>query len=165
MSQLTDDQKAELQQLLDSLRESGATPKGIRDTMSAKLEEWGIEIPEANDQQRPEPEWMSQLTDEQKAELQQLVDSLRESGATPKETREAMKAKLQEWGIELPASPETREPPWMSKLTDEQKVELQQLVESLRDSGATPQEIRDAVNAKLQEWGIQLPAPPESSGQ
>lgn len=222
MSQLTDDQKTEIQQLTQSMKDSGATFQEIRDAVNAKLEEWGIEIPEPNDQQRPEPGWMSQLTDEQKVELQELVDSLRESGATPEETRDAMNAKLQEWGIELPATPQAREAPWMSQLTDEQKaelqqlqdslkasgaspeetrdaidaklqewgievpvrdgqqrperpwtsqltneqkVELQQLVESLRDSGATPQEIRDAVNAKLQEWGIELPAPPESSGQ
>jgi DNA-binding transcriptional MerR regulator len=165
MSQLTDEQKAELQQLLDSLRESGATPEEIRDTISAKLKEWGIEIPEANDQQRRGPEWMSQLTDEQKAELQQLQDSLRESGATPEETREAMNAKLQEWGIELPAPPLAREPPWMSQLTDEQKAELQQLLNSLKASRASPEETRDAIDAKLQEWGIQVPAPPESSGQ
>ena len=58
-----------------------------------------------------------------------------------------------------------REPPWTSQLTDEQKQEIQQLIESLKASGATPQEIRDAVNAKLQECGIELPAPPQSSGQ
>ena len=57
------------------------------------------------------------------------------------------------------------DPPWMSQLTDEQKQEIQQLMDSLRQSGATPQEIRDAINAKLQECGIEVPAPPQSSGQ
>ena len=76
-----------------------------------------------------------------------------------------LSAIAQNQGTAPDPQPPSREPPWMSQLTDEQKVELQQLVESLRESGATPQEIRDAVNAKLQEWGIELPAPPESSGQ
>jgi hypothetical protein len=58
-----------------------------------------------------------------------------------------------------------REPLWMSQLTGDQKAQIQQLVESLKASGATPQEIRDAVHAKLQEWGIQIPAPPQTSGQ
>ena len=57
------------------------------------------------------------------------------------------------------------QPPWMSQLTDDQKAQIQQLIESLRTSGATPQEMRDAVNAKLLEWGIQIPAPPQGSGQ
>jgi len=58
-----------------------------------------------------------------------------------------------------------REPPWMSQLTDDQKTEIQSLTQSMKDSGATQQEIRDATDAKLQEWGIQLPAPPEGPGQ
>jgi hypothetical protein len=53
----------------------------------------------------------------------------------------------------------------MSQLSDDQKAQIQQLIESLRASGASQEEIRDAINAKLQEWGIQVPAPPESSGQ
>jgi hypothetical protein len=58
-----------------------------------------------------------------------------------------------------------REPPWMSQLTDDQKEQFQQLTQSMKDSGATQEEIRDAVDAKLQEWGIELPAPPRGSGQ
>jgi hypothetical protein len=111
-----------------------------------------------------EPPWMSNLTDQQKEELQNLMESMKSSGATPQETRDAINAKLQEWGIELPEVP-AHEPPWMSQLTDEQKEELHNLIESLRSSGATPQETRDAINAKLQEWGIELPAPPENPRQ
>jgi len=130
----------------------------------------------APDPQLPprDPPWMSQLSDDQKAQIQQLVQSMKDSGATPKEIGDAVNAKLQEWGIQLPelsggqptnSTRPPRDPPWMSQLTDDQKAQIQQLIESLRASGATPHEIRDAVNAKLQEWGIQLPAPPQSSGQ
>ena len=61
--------------------------------------------------------------------------------------------------------PPPPDPPWMSQLTDDQKAQIEQLMQSMKDSGATPQEIRDAANAKLQEWGIQLPPPPQSPGQ
>ena len=47
-----------------------------------------------------------------------------------------------------------RGPPWMSQLTDDQKAQIQRLVQSMRDSGASPQEIGDAVNAKLKEFGL-----------
>jgi len=159
MSQLTDEQKEEIQKLIESLRASQATPQEIRDAVNTKLQEWAIEVPEVSAR---EPPWMSQLTDEQKEQIQQLIESLRASEAAPQEIRDAINAKLQEWGIELPAPP-SREPPWMSQLTDEQKEEIQQLIELLKASGATPQEIRDAINAKLQEWGIELPAPPQGS--
>ena len=109
---------------------------------------------------------MSQLTDDQKAQIQQLIQSMRDSGATPEEIRDAVNAKLQEWGIQLPEDNGGQHGrPWMSQLTDDQKAQIQQLIQSMRDSGATPEEIRDAVNAKLQEWGIQLPPPPQSPGQ
>jgi DNA-binding transcriptional MerR regulator len=167
MSQLTDDQKTEIQQLTQSMKDSGATPQEIRDAVNAKLQEWGIQLPERSGGQHQLSPWMSQLTDDQKEEIQQLVESLRESGASPKEIRDAVKATLEGWGIEVPepVGRGQRLSPWMSQLTDEQKAQIQQLIQSMRDDGATPQEIRDAVNAKLQEWGIQLPPPPQSPGQ
>jgi hypothetical protein len=57
-----------------------------------------------------------------------------------------------------------RDPPWMSQLTDNQQTQIQQLIQSMKDSGATPQKIRDAIDAKLEEWGIELPAPPQKPG-
>lgn len=40
------------------------------------------------------------------------------------------------------------------QLTDEQKEALEQLVQEMNDSGASPEEIRDAVNQYLEEQGI-----------
>jgi predicted nucleic acid-binding Zn ribbon protein len=173
MGQLTDDQKTEIQSLMQSMRDSGSTQQEIMDEVNAKLQAWGIQIstpPQHSTNSTQQPPWMSQLTDDQKTEIQNLTQSMKDSGATQEEIRDAMDAKLQEWGIELPTPPEhptnsTHEAPWMSQLTDDQKTEIQSLMQSMRDSGSTQQEIRDAANAKLQEWGIQLPAPPEGPGQ
>ena len=174
MTQLTDAQKQEIQQLMDSLRQSGATPQEVRDAVNAKLQEWGIQLPELSGGQPTnstlpprDPPWMTQVTDAQKQEIQQMVQSMKDSGATQQEIRDAVNAKLQGWGIQVPQDNggQPRQPPWMSQLTDQQKQEIKQLMDSLTQSGATPQEIRDAVNAKLQEWGIEVPAPPQSSGQ
>jgi len=57
----------------------------------------------------------------------------------------------QNQGTAPDSQPPLREPPGMSQLTDEQKTELQQLLDSLRESGATPEEIRDTMSAKLEE--------------
>jgi hypothetical protein len=53
----------------------------------------------------------------------------------------------------------------MSQLTDDQKEQIQQVTQSMKDPGVSKEEIKDAVNATLQEWGIELPAPPRGSGQ
>ena len=44
----------------------------------------------------------SQLTKEQRAELKALVDGLKESETSKEDIRAAVKAKLEEWGIEFP---------------------------------------------------------------
>jgi hypothetical protein len=40
------------------------------------------------------------------------------------------------------------------QLTEEQREALNQIIEELREAGATPEEIRDAVKAFLEEQGI-----------
>lgn len=102
----------------------------------------------------------SQLTDEQKTELQTLVEGLKESEATKDDVRAAVEAKLVEWGIEIP------EPPAISTrfgdlLTEEQATELDALVAGLREASATHEDIHTAVDAQLETWGIELPAKPE----
>jgi len=59
----------------------------------------------------------------------------------------------------------SRDPLLMSQLTDDQKEQIQQLTPSMQDLGASEEEIKGAVNATLQEWGIELPAPPQGSRQ
>ena len=44
-----------------------------------------------------------------------------------------------------------------SSLTEEQRAELKTLVDDLRASEASREDIHTAVNAKLTEWGIELP--------
>jgi Spy/CpxP family protein refolding chaperone len=74
--------------------------------------------------------WLSDLTDEQRAELQTMRE----------EFQSVIQAKLDEWGVQI-------EPGWLANLTDEQRTELQ----------AMTQEFRDVVKAKLDEWGVELP--------
>ena len=76
-----------------------------------------------------------------------------------------LSAIAQDQGTAPGPQPPPPDPPWMSQLTDDQKAQIEQLIQSMKDSGASQEEIRDAVNAKLQEWGIQLPPPPQSPGQ
>ena len=44
--------------------------------------------------------------------------------------------------------------PYASELTDEQQTELEELMTSLRDQNATPDEIRTAIQDKLDELGV-----------
>ncbi|HUV54640.1 MAG TPA: hypothetical protein VMW03_05500 [Candidatus Krumholzibacteriaceae bacterium] len=96
---IDEEQRQELKETLDAMREEGATFDEIREYVQAYLEELGVEC------QRPE------LSDEQLDALQQLRDEiqmLRYSGATPEEIREYLDQKAEELGIELPLRRQAR---------------------------------------------------------
>ncbi len=98
----------------------------------------------------------SQLTKEQRAELKTLVDGLKESDTSREDIRAAVKAKLEEWGIEFPERPAISS--GLAKLlTDEQEAELTTLIEGLKESDTSREDIRTAVDAKLEEWGVERP--------
>ena len=44
--------------------------------------------------------------------------------------------------------------PFATELTDEQQTELEDLMDTLRENNATPEEIRAAVDDKLDEYGV-----------
>jgi len=49
---------------------------------------------------------------------------------------------------------ETRIGPYYYNLTEEQKTELKELIQSLKDSGANSSEIRKVIQEKLDEYGV-----------
>ena len=98
----------------------------------------------------------SQLTEEQRAELKTLVDGLKESDTSREDIRAAVKAKLEEWGVEFPERSAIS--PGLAKLlTDEQEAALKTLIEGLKESDTSREDIRAAVDAKLEEWGVERP--------
>ncbi len=157
---LTEEQKQELQQLRQELLDSGASREEIHKAIREQLEMWGIEPPERPVGPRSP---RLNLTEEQREELKKLRADLRESEATPEEIHDAIRAQLEEWGVELPESRMGHRGPRLD-LTEKQKQELKQLREELRDSGASRKEIRDAIRSQLDAWGIEPPDHPRGSG-
>ena len=110
----------------------------------------------------------SQLTNEQKEQVRAKMQELHQQGATREEIHEAVKAMLNEFGIQIPDNPpqgrrgfhSRGNDPFIFELTEEQMVELRQLVQEMREQGATRQEIREAANALLQSWNVEIPERP-----
>ena len=98
----------------------------------------------------------SQLTEEQRSELKTLVDGLKESDTSREDIRAAVKAKLEEWGIDFSERPAISS--GLAKLlTDEQEAELTTLIDGLKESDTSREDIRAAVDAKLEAWGVERP--------
>ena len=76
------------------------------------------------------------------------------------EIKEAVDAKFVEWSIEIPEGKMSPHPPWLPELTDEQREEIREIVVELKDNGASKEEIKEAVDSKLEEWGIEIPEKP-----
>lgn len=157
-SQLSDEQKTELKTLVDGLKASDATEADVRAAIEAKFTEWGIELPEPP---AASARFGDLLTEEQAAELDALVAGLRESSASRDDIHAAVDAQLETWGIEMPMPAFSNH--FGNMLSEEQATELDALVAGLRASDATPDDIRAAVDAQLETWGVALPAKPNKA--
>lgn len=150
--QLTDDQRDILKSTIADLREAEATREEIRAAVEALYAEWGLEMPVRDGR------LSDFLTEEQQAELEALVQGMKDAGATREEIKAAVDALFEEWGIERPNPQRLKDKKsdrrWMSELTEEQRTIIREMVRSMREDGATREEIREAVRAQLEEWGI-----------
>jgi len=163
MASLTDTQKAAVEQKIEEMKTAGATPQEIHDTIDEMLQQWGIQLPQPPSD-RPAPPWMDNLTEQQRATLEQKIEEMRAAGASPQEIHSTIDDMLQECGIQVSqCSGDRPDPPWMGDLTEQQKETLKQRIKELKAAGANPQEVRSAIDEMLQQWGIQVPQPPASA--
>jgi len=103
---LSEVQKTELQQIIQALKDQGKDRDTIHVTIMSKLAEWGIERPSRFHIMK---RLGDQLTEEQQAELQNLLDQLKDQNASHAEIRKAVHDQLDAWGIERPEPPERPE--------------------------------------------------------
>ena len=88
------------------------------------------------------PEFLSDLTDEQKEYLKELRQELKDKGASCEEIRETMKTQLEEYGIEMP----TRE-----EIIDKRIEHTQQRLDILERIKVLVQENPDISNEEIRE--------------
>lgn len=178
-SQLTDEQRQAVRDLVGEMRAEGASRQEIHEAISELFAEWGIEMPERPGGPRGQDEprgpghdgggFWEELTEEQRAAIRSQIFELWQDGATEPEIHDVVREMLSDYGIELPEPPEDPRPrgghghprfEFMSELSEEQRKEIRDMIQEMRDQDATREEIRAAVEQKLAEWGIELPEPP-----
>jgi len=145
MANLTTDQKQTLNETVTKMQASGASRDEIMSAVNDLLKQWGIQIP---DHTGPPPT------------RQPLNNST--AGPPP----QPWTANSTDTGHPPPPSMNNQtdtnhpSPPWMANLTTQQKQTLDETVKKMQTSGATPEQIRNAVNDLLKQWGIQIPQCP-----
>lgn len=108
---------------------------------------------------RQHASFWAELTEAQQTELKEMIQAMRDDSTTREEIRDVVHAKLEEWGVEPPEHPRVIDR-LENQLTEEQKAELEALTQEMKENGAKPDEIRDAVHAKMEEWDVKPPLAP-----
>ena len=171
LDQLTEEQREALTQMIEELRDAGATPEEISEAVQQFLEDLGINTEECrvpSEELKPKNKerksCLDQLTEEQREALTQMIEELRDAGATPEEISEAVQQFLEDLGInteecrvpmdEFRHRNRERTGNCLDQLTEEQREALTQMIQELKDAGATPEEISEAVQQFLEDLGI-----------
>mgnify|MGYP003961063661 CR=1 FL=1 len=157
---LTDEQQTELHELVSGLKDGETTREEIDAALGAKLQEFGVTLPENWGQTPGQFAEANRLTEEQRTEIKTLVDAMEADGKTREEIHAAVEAKHTEWGVVMlggPGGPRGRHPVGGDRLTEEQRTELGTLIESMKTDGMTREEIDAAIKAKHDEWGLEMP--------
>jgi alkylhydroperoxidase/carboxymuconolactone decarboxylase family protein YurZ len=163
-SNLTDEQKAELQELVQSMREADNSREKIKTAVDALFEEWGIEKPEGRMGKGGRGDREPLLSDEQKAELKVTVQGLKDNGASREEIKAAVDALFETWGIEKPEGRMGRRGgkhgqhgAMMDLLDETQQEAVKTKMEEMKAADATREEIHEAITTMFADWGIEMP--------
>jgi hypothetical protein len=182
---LTEDQRTQIQDKQKELREAGKTPEEVHSEIGILLQSFGVELPDNWEEFQGKGRrgrgsrtmgdrrgsglrggFSAELSEDQKEAIQTKMKELREQKVSREEVHAEIGVLLQSFGVELPDNwedgPQFRRGRghrggFWKQLNDTQKEELQEMIKSLKDNGATKKEIREAVNAKLKELGIEPP--------
>jgi hypothetical protein len=131
MTNLTTEQKQTLNETIRTMQASCATREQTMNAVNELLKQWGIEIPpQTETPPPPTPLTLNNTT-----------------GTPPPQPRAS----------NVTADTPPPSPPWMGNLTAEQKQTLEETVKTMKSSGATPEQIRSAVDELLRQWGIAIP--------
>ncbi len=102
--------------------------------------------------------YMGALTDEQQAQVQDLISEMREAEASMSEINTAVTELISGWGIEYPDRHRggdrhrSRGSGFMDNLTEQQRAEMNELLSSLREEGASREEISEALADLRASW-------------
>ena len=176
---LTEDQRENIKAKIIQLWRDRVSREEISSAVRKMFEGYGVELPEnpAGPAGLNEPigfghgGFLDKLTDEQREAVREKVKQMRSQNASPEEMRTVVDGMLKGYGVEPPEKPEGLDEPmgfgpgpggFLDKLADEQRTAVQEKMKELQSQGASPEEVRTAVDKMLEGYGIELPEKPDS---
>jgi mRNA-degrading endonuclease RelE of RelBE toxin-antitoxin system len=164
LDKLTGEQREAIQKKVKELQSQNASPEEVKVAVDKMLEGYGIEVPEKPDEFK-EPigfragGFFDKLTDEQRKAIQDKVKELQSQNASREEFRTAVDKMLEGYGIKPPGHRGPCDgkgfgPPFLSRLTDEQREAVMAKIKEMRDQGASREEIKAVVDGILEGYGV-----------
>jgi uncharacterized small protein (DUF1192 family) len=149
-AQLTEEQRAALQEKINALIAAGATHTEIQNAVFTELESFGIDVTALYLNR-----YSSVLTEEQMAALKTKIDVLKAEGATFDTIHTAIRTELASLGITWPGKGNDLDR-LGTVLTAEQLATLQAKVDALVAEGASREAIHEAIHAELTALGVDI---------
>jgi len=146
MANLTTEQKRTLNETVTNMKTSGATQEQIMNAVDALLKQWGIQVPTHNGPPPTQPPNNS-TTNTSRPPPPTITNSTDTTHPPPP------------W-MTNQTDTQHPSPPWMANLTAQQKQTIDDTVTTMKATGATPEQIMNAVNELLKQWGIEIPQCP-----
>ncbi|KPL18930.1 MAG: hypothetical protein AMJ92_05470 [candidate division Zixibacteria bacterium SM23_81] len=154
-AELTAEQRKTLRAVVYELWQDGATGEEIRAAAAEQFEEYGLQMPEhgwdhfdkgplGHFHRCLKPE----LNQEQREAVHETTRELQRQGASPEEVHEAVRALLEDLGVDLPD---------LSILSNEQRATTRTTALDLWLSGVPQSEMCDAIKEMLADFGIEGP--------
>ncbi len=167
---LSEEQKDALKEKVDQLHEQGASHEEIRAEVQKMLKEFGVDVPDDSllrmGRRKGFPHGFPgiDLSKEQRMAIREKVKSLRESKAGREEIHAAVTEMLKGYGIEVPEKLDRHGEKWQC-LTDEQRQVIRTKIREMRESGASREEIHEAVKKMHEEFKMREEEDSQPSGQ
>ena len=170
LKNLSEEQRSALRDKIDQLHEQGASREEIHTEVLKMFKEYGMEIPADSlwrtGRGRGFPNRCPgiDLRKEQRMAIQEKVKSLRDNGADREEIHAAVKEMLEDYGFDVPEKFDRHSKKWHF-LTDDQRQAVRIKIREMRESGASREEIHDAVDKMIKEFCIEQEEDNQPSGQ
>jgi Spy/CpxP family protein refolding chaperone len=156
---LTEEQKTAIRDKVIEMRKAGASEEDLRATRRQMLEALGYNVPEGSSRDHGRAGHFGRLSEEQQAAVRDVVKQMEQKGASREEIHASVRTMLEGLGMKVPEDSGKHHggAGFFSQLSEEQRAAVRDMVEQMKQQGASREETRASVHQMLKSFGVAAP--------